>query len=80
MNQRLGLEHNRENVGKLLRLYRQHADYRSKFVANHLRISVANYSKLENGKIELTDTRLVLLCKMYKITPPEFYLHFKYWD
>lgn len=78
MNQRLGLEHSRENVGKLLRSYRQHATYKSEFVAKHLRISIANYSKLENGKIDLTDARLILVCKMCEITPPGFYLHFKY--
>ncbi len=78
MNQRLGLEHNKKNVGKLLHLYRQHANYKSEYVAKALGISSANYSKLENGKIELTDTRLFLVCKIYEITPPEFYLHFKY--
>lgn len=78
MNQRLGLEHNKKNVCKLLHLYRQHANYKSEYVAKALGISSANYSKLENGKIELTDTRLFLVCKIYEITPPEFYLHFKY--
>lgn len=78
MNQRLGLEHNRKNVGKLLRLYRQHAKYKSEYVAEQLRISLGNYSKMENGKVELTDTRLFLVCEIYQITPPEFYLHFKY--
>jgi transcriptional regulator with XRE-family HTH domain len=78
MNQRLGLEHNRKNVGKLLRLYRRSANYKSEYIANELGISLASYSKLENGKIELTDTRLSLLCKIYQITPSEFYLHFKY--
>ncbi|MCW3110788.1 MAG: Helix-turn-helix domain [Segetibacter sp.] len=78
MNQRLGLEHNKKNVGKLLRLYRQHANYKSEHIAKELSISIANYSKLENGQIELTDSRLTLVCKVYEITPPEFYLHFRY--
>ena len=65
MNQRLGLEHNRENVGKLLHSYRQHFNYKSEYVAKELNISIANYSKLENGKIELTDTRLTLVCKSF---------------
>lgn len=78
MNQRLGLHHTKENVGKLLRLYRQHAHFKSEYVAKELRISAANYSKLENGRIELTDRRLSLVCKVYEITPPEFYLHFSY--
>lgn len=78
MNHQLCLEHNKKNVGKLLHLYRQSANYKSAYVAKELGISLANYSKLENGKIELTDTRLTLVCKIYHITPPEFYLHFKY--
>lgn len=78
MNQQLGLVHNKKNVGKLIRCYRQHANYKSEFVAKELKISASNYSKLENGQIELTDARLVLVCKIYEITSPEFYLHFKY--
>ncbi len=78
MNQRLGLELNKKNVGRLLLSYRQHAKYKSEYVAKKLSISEANYSKLENAKIELTGTRLILVCKIYQITPPEFYLHFKY--
>ncbi|MDB5191999.1 MAG: hypothetical protein JWQ96_1562 [Segetibacter sp.] len=66
------------NVGRLLLLYRQYAKYKSRFVAMGLKISLANYSKLENGKIELTDTRLISVCKLYHISRPEFYLHFKY--
>ncbi len=72
MNHRLGLVHNKKKVGMLLRLYRQSKKYKSEFVAKKLSISEANYSKLENGKIELTDTRLFLVCKIYEITPPEF--------
>lgn len=78
MNQRLGLEHNKKNVGRLLYSYRQHYNYKSEYIAKELHIPAANYSKLENGKIELTDTRLTLVCKIYEITPPEFYLHFVY--
>ena len=78
MNQRLGLQHNRKNVGQLLHLYRQHANYKSAYVAKALGMSSANYSKLENGIVELTDTRLFLVCRIYEITPPESYLHFKY--
>jgi transcriptional regulator with XRE-family HTH domain len=78
MNQRLGLEHNKNNVGALLRCYRQNAKHKAGYVAKKLSMSEANYSKLENGKIELTDTRLTLVCKLYEITPPEFYLHFRY--
>ncbi len=78
MNQRLGLEHNKKNVGRLLLSYRQHAKHKSEYVAKKLNISAANYSKLENGNIGLTDTRLTLVCEIYQITPPEFYLHFKY--
>jgi transcriptional regulator with XRE-family HTH domain len=78
MNQRLGLKHNKANVGMLLRLYRQSANYKSEYVAKKLSISEANYSKLENGKIELTDSRLTIVCNIYDITPPEFYLHFRY--
>lgn len=76
MNQRLGLEHNKMNVGKLLRLYREHAKYKSEYVAKELAISAGTYSKMEKGIIELTDSRLFLICKIYDITPPEFYLHF----
>ncbi|MCW3111231.1 MAG: hypothetical protein JWQ09_5737 [Segetibacter sp.] len=64
MNQRLGLEHNKMNVGKLLRLYRQHAKYKSEYVANELAISIGTYSKMENGVIELTDSRLFSICKI----------------
>jgi len=78
MNQRLLLEHNKMNIGKLLRLYRQHAKFKSQFVAKELAISIGTYSKMENGIIELTDGRLFLICKLYNITPPEFYLHFNY--
>jgi transcriptional regulator with XRE-family HTH domain len=78
MNQRLGLDHNKKNVGVLLRSYRENAKHKANYVAKKLCMSEANYSKLENGKIELTDTRLALVCKLYEITPPEFYLHFRY--
>ncbi len=78
MNQRLGLEHNKKNVGKLIRTFRHNAHFKSEYVAQKLCISRGNYSKLENGQIDLTDARLSLLCRIYQITPPEFYLHFKY--
>ncbi|MCW3112029.1 MAG: Helix-turn-helix domain [Segetibacter sp.] len=79
MNQRIGVEHNKKNVGKLIRIFRQKAHYKSEYVAKKLSISAGNYSKLENGQIDLTDSRLSLLCRVYQITPPEFYLHFKYY-
>lgn len=78
MNRQLGLEHNKKNVGKLIRAYRQNAHFKSEYVARELCISASNYSKLENGQIDLTDARLTMLCKIYEITPPEFYFHFKY--
>lgn len=78
INQCIELSCTPKNIGKLIRLYRQYYNYKSSVVADFVGISQGNYSKLENGLIELSHTRLMQFCKLYNICPVDFYKHFDF--
>lgn len=78
INQQLRLKYNPANIGKLVRYYREYYNYKSAYVAKKLRVTQGNYSKMENGRIELGTTRIGLICKLYQVSPMEFFTHFDF--
>lgn len=63
LNKRIG--------AKLLRI-RQKSGFSQQNVAFDLEFSPTTYSKLENGKIDLSVTRLVQLADYFKVNAPDF--------
>lgn len=57
---------------KLLRV-RQAAGLSQQNVADDLNFSPTTYSKLENGKIDITVTRLFQLASYFKVYAPDFF-------
>jgi transcriptional regulator with XRE-family HTH domain len=56
---------------KLLRV-RQMAGLSQQNIADELNFSPTTYSKLENGKIDITVARLVQLADYFKVNAPDF--------
>ncbi len=56
---------------KLLRV-RQLAGYSQQNVAYDLNFSPTTYSKIENGKVEITVSRLLQLADYFKVFAPDF--------
>lgn len=72
----LQLPYNEKNVAYLVVTFRAAHKFSAKFVAAKIGVSKSTYSKIENGQQELTTKKMVNICKVYEITPAEFFLHF----
>jgi transcriptional regulator with XRE-family HTH domain len=55
-------------VGKKIRILREIREYTQGYMAEHLRMSQSNYSKLEKDETELTLDRLVHICDILDVT------------
>ena len=58
---------NLENVGKRLKELRKEQSMTQQDVADYLKIDRSNYSKYENGKLELNLSMLASLAELYKV-------------
>ena len=58
---------NLENVGKRLKELRKEQNMTQQAVADYLKIDRSNYSKYENGKLELNLSMLATLAELYKV-------------
>lgn len=58
---------NLENVGKRLKELRKEQNMTQQDVADYLKIDRSNYSKYENGKLELNLSMLASLAELYKV-------------
>lgn len=67
----VNLELNKIIGSKLLRV-RQRAGFSQQNVADDLEFSPTTYSKLENGKIDFTATRLNQLAKYFEVNMSDF--------
>jgi len=59
----------KESVPNNLRKLRREKEFSQEYVALELGISQKSYSDLENGKIELKHSMLLLLARVFDITP-----------
>jgi transcriptional regulator with XRE-family HTH domain len=58
-----------EQLCKKIKHLREQANYTQRYMADELGMDCATYSRLENGKIDITVSRLLKMAKILKIFP-----------
>lgn len=62
-----------KKIGNNLKEARKYKGLTQKQVADYMRMSQQQYSRLENGVFELNYYQILTLCKLYDITPNELF-------
>jgi transcriptional regulator with XRE-family HTH domain len=58
-----------EQLCERIKHLREQANYTQRYMADELGVDCATYSRLENGKIDITVSRLVKMAEILKIFP-----------
>jgi transcriptional regulator with XRE-family HTH domain len=62
-----------DSIYKKIKQLRETANYTQRYVAEELGVDNATYSRIENGKIDLTVSRLIRLTAILHTTPQDLF-------
>jgi transcriptional regulator with XRE-family HTH domain len=62
-----------DDIYQEIKRLRERKNYTQQYVADELGINCATYSRIENGKIDLTISRLIRIAKIFHIDPEYFF-------
>jgi transcriptional regulator with XRE-family HTH domain len=60
-------------IYRAIKKLREEKNYTQQYVAGELGIDCATYSRMENGKIDLTISRLIRIAKIFHVDPDCFF-------